>query len=81
MDNEIRVKIDENVQKRLFTNFISGFKNKKDAGNYLKITKYNLYDYSNCKTKYIPFGVLKKISKKLNFSNIKIIDKKNVETN
>jgi len=79
MEEGIRVRMDKREQREIFIKFINKFRNKMDAARYLGITKHNLYDYSNCRTSYMPNNVLEKISNKLANENFRIIDKKSLK--
>ncbi len=79
MDSLIRAKLNKKEQRVIFNRFIKEFSKQKEAATYLKITKYNLYDYSNCKTRYIPIKTLNAVCNKLKIKTPRIIDRKSLK--
>ncbi|MBU4502917.1 MAG: hypothetical protein KKA79_10060, partial [Nanoarchaeota archaeon] len=77
--DKIRVKIDEKEQREIFSKFAKKFKNKKNAAEFLNISKYNFHDYSHCRTRYVPLKIMNKIVQELKIKNLKIIDKKSLK--
>jgi len=67
MKEETRLKIDEEKQKEIFTNFIKKFNNDFDkASNYLGINKSSLSKYKRAIVHYLPKEVLDKVINYLN---------------
>jgi len=63
MKNSIRVRIDEKLQKEIFTKFVKKFKNRFEASKHLKITISSLKNYKSVKTKYLLERVVSKVCK------------------
>lgn len=76
MRDEIRVKIDEKEQKRIFINFIKDFnRDFSKASNYLGISNSSLSKYKRCTVRYIPKNILIKIIDYLRIEKPKIVER------
>lgn len=74
MQNEIRVKIEEDKQKEIFKKFLKKFDNDfQNASNYLNITKSSLSKYKRGVSRYLPEEVLSKIISHLKIEEPQII--------
>jgi len=60
-ENCARVRISKDKQKEIFRAFVTKFNKDVEAADFLGISKYNLSDYKNYNTKYIPLVILQTI--------------------
>ena len=71
--------IDEDKQKEIFGEFVKKFNKDIEAAKFLGISKYNLSDYKNNKTRYILEGILGKVTNYLNIKMPGIIESKTLK--
>ena len=76
MKEEIRVKIDKDLQRRIFSDFIKRFnKDFKKASDYLNIPRSSLSKYKRTITRYLPEKILIKVTNYLEIKKPKITEK------
>lgn len=76
MNDEIRVKVSEEDQRKIFIRFIKKFKRDfSSSSNHLRIKNSDLSKYKRAITRYIPEDVLNKVVNYLKIESPKILEK------